>query len=124
MWPVEIDRKEEDRTHSILLTIGLALNKHHLLCQPIRRVCFLWVAVPQVDLFERDGSEFWICAYRAKDNCLFHVETACSFNKLNSHNGVVVKKPTGILAICADAAYNRSHVNQNVRSFFRKEAID
>jgi hypothetical protein len=45
-------------------------------------------------------------------------------HELDSHNRVVVEEATWICPVCADAAYNCSEVNQNLRAIRRQNTLD
>jgi capsular polysaccharide biosynthesis protein len=50
--------------------------------------------------------------------------TAAALNQLNTHEGVLVEKPSGVVPIRADAANQSGRVNNQVGMKFAKQLFD
>src|SRR5262245_4532048 len=103
-WPVEVHRHQIDGIKAIFLAIGLRLDEEHLLGQAIWGVGFFRIAIPQLLLAKGDRCEFGIRTYGASHDEFLYAKASGLLDKLNPHDGVVVKELPGVLHVGADAA--------------------
>ncbi len=108
---IEIDGQKEDRVVPVLIAIRLRLHEQHLLREPVWRVGFLRISIPEVIFLEGHRRELRICADGADANELRDPRLPRLVKELRPHHQVVVEKLAGPLAVRADAADNRGKVN-------------
>ena len=112
---IKVDRQQEDRIVSVLLTVRLRLDKHHLLRQPIWGVGLFRITVPDILFPEWHGRELGISADCAEPDKLWYIPAPCFIEQLDSHHQVVVEITAGIGPIRPDTPNNRCHVNYHIR---------
>ena len=122
--PVEVHGQKEDRVHSILLPISLALYEQHFLGQSVRGVRLLRIPVPQLFFKKRNRRELRVRTNRTQDNRLLNAMSARGVDELDAHDRVVVKEAAWVGPIRADATHNGGQVNQNLWPMFIKQAFN
>ncbi len=112
---IKVHRQKEDRIVAILLAVRLRLHQQHFLRQSVRRVGLFRVAVPQVFLFEGDGSVLGVGANRADGDKFAHVFLPGMVNQLYAHHQVVVEELARLLAVGTDTAHFGCQVDDHIR---------
>jgi len=121
---VQVDRQQEDAVEAVLLAVGLRLHQHHLLRQPVGRVRFLRVALPQVVLPERDRGELGVGADRPDGDEFLDPGHARPLDELEAHDGAVVEEPAGVVLVGRDAADHGGEVDDDVGPRVGEEPAD
>ena len=121
---VQIHRQEEDGVVAVLIAVGLRVHEQHLLRQPVRRVGFLGVTVPEMLLLERHRRELRIRADRADGDKLRHARLPRLVKQVRAHHQVVVEELRRILLVGPDAADARGEVDEHGRPLIAVERLD
>jgi len=121
---VKVDRQQENGVIAVLLAVGLRLDKQHFLSQSVRRVGLFGITVPQMLFLERDGCELGIGANGTDGHKLFHAALPSLVHQLHAHHQVIVEKLGGLGHICANAAYMRGQMDDDIRLGVAQHARD
>jgi hypothetical protein len=120
--PVEVDGEQVNDVEPVLLTVSLAAHEERLLCDAIRGVRLLWVAVPQVVLGERGGCVLRIRADRPEHDELRHAREPALLEHVRAHDEVRMPEAAWRGAVRADAAGERGKVEDELRLRLLEEA--
>src|ERR1019366_4848631 len=87
-------------------------------------VGLLRISIPQILLAKWHRGELGVGTDGTQDHGLLSLVDAGGLNELDAHDGVVIEETAGVLAVGADAAYDGSQVDQDLRLVFGEEALD
>ena len=102
--PVQVRGQQEDRVETVLLAVRLRADENGLLRDAVRRVRLLGVAVPELVLAERHGSELRVRADGPDDDDLRRRVDPRLLEDVRAHRQVREPVAAGIRAVRADAA--------------------
>ena len=107
-----------------MLAIGLRLYQHHLLGKAIRSIGLFGITIPNGIFFEGHRCEFGIGTYSTCGNKLAHAMLIGMVHEFHTHDHIVVKKFSGMLAVRTDAADHGGEMDDHVRASVVERAGD
>jgi hypothetical protein len=121
---IKINGHQKNRIESILLIVGLALNKKHFLGQAVGGVGFLRVTIPQIYFLKWNRRVLWVTTDCSEGHKFLNFMQVRFMDKLDSHDCVIIKEFSGVFEISSDATDNSGEVNDDVGLLLIKHPAD